>query len=166
MCHIAILLLLRSKRSALAYVYPFTAMASLCCLHGVSYSILAERSSTLSFFSLFPLFPRRNTKLWPADQQSSSCRVTRAEPHLRATKRRSYRIQPVYRQMKRRPSPYSVHLKAEPVVSIPQMARLSNLQFPSDLFLRNLRYQTVAPWRGCRCWQASSCSSTLGKQRR
>jgi hypothetical protein len=24
----------------------------------------------------------------------------------------------------------------------------------------------VAPWRGCRCWQASSCSSTLGKQRR
>lgn len=155
------MLLLRFKSSALAYVVCIAINDDGPAYTLFLYCSLAERSSILS--ALFLSFPRRIIKIWPAYQQSTSWRPTRAGRLLRATKKRRSRTQPVYRHMTRKPSPYSEYPQPEPP-SILLMARLSSQPSPTSLFLRNLRYQTVVRWRGSRCWQVSSCSSTLGRQ--
>jgi len=131
------------------------------CAHGTIVLFSSERSSIL--FLLFLLFSRQTTRLWPTYQQSTSCRAPRAGPRSRATKRRQYRTQLVYQQITGRSSPYSEHLQAEPL-SINLMARPSSQPSPTSLFLRNLQYRMVVLSRGCRFWQASSCSSTHGRQ--
>lgn len=105
----------------------------------------------------------KGSRIWPAYQQSTTCRTTRAGPRSRATKRGQYQTLQVYRHMTRRTNLYSERSHAEPL-SIILMARLSSRPSPTSLFLRNLQYQTVVRWRGYRCWQGSSCSSTLGRQ--
>jgi len=137
-----------------------SAMANLPTRTLVIFSSERSSISTLPFL----LFSSQFQRLWPAYRQSTSCRSPRAGPRLRAMKRRQCRNQPVYQQMTRRPSPYSEHPQAEPP-SINLMARLSSQPSPTSLSLRSLRYQTAVRWHGYRCWQASSCSSTLGRQR-